>query len=319
MDLAATLRQKIAAVGDGPHLVGLRSVERHVEAAFRHLERGKRDRDDSAFFDSILRSNHAFEGSLKEAYRVLAGKDPENARPFDIESYLESNSLLHARVLSMFTGYRKEWRNPSTHDHRLSFNESEAFIATVTVCAFACLLCDQIAERLAFEATKLEAERHRAGLAPEIAKVNEPLRVRVASALLTFGTSYEPEGRYGEETARHLVGAASGFLAGLMPDCQVSSEERLLDGRPERADVVVRKGDQRVIVEFKHSHWSRSLLYELLGQLEHYMLLTKGNAAVAFVAASDVSKYELHEHEVPHGQGHITIVRPVRKRPGRPA
>lgn len=313
MDLVATLREKISALADGPHVVGLRAVGRHVEAAFRHLERGKQNRDDSAFFDCILRSNHAFEGSLKEAYRVLAEKDPEHVRPFDIESYLEGNNLLHARVLSLFTAYRKEWRNPSTHDYRLSFSESEAFVATVSVCAFACLLCDQIAERLAFEASRKQAEEARSALGTP-AEVARPLRERIASALLTFGASSEPESRFQGELESHLVGAVSGFLTGLLPDCRVESDERLVDGRPERADLLIRKGDELVIVELKRTHWSRTVLYEVLGQLEHYMLLARAKAAIAFLAAGEESKYELHEHEVPHGHGHITVVRPVKKR-----
>jgi hypothetical protein len=257
---------------------------------------------------------------LREALRRHIGSSQQKIQTtFGLsisESYFESTNILHVRVLSLFTAYRKEWRNPSTHDYRLSFNESEAFIATVSVCAFACLLCDQIAERLAFAASKLEAEQNRATHGIDLARPNEPLHTKVAKALLSFGSTYEAEGRYHGEAESHLVGAVSGFLTGLLPDCQVRSEERLLEGRPERADLTVRKDDQLVIVELKRTHWSRSVLYETLGQLEHYMLLSKAHAAVAFVAAPDPTKYELHEHEVPHGQGHITIVRPIKKRPG---
>ena len=89
MDLVDTLRTKIDVLGDGDYLPGLRAVLLHIETAFRHLSRGQATDDDTAFTDAIYRTNQAFEGSVKEAYRVLAGHDPAKKRPYEIESYLE--------------------------------------------------------------------------------------------------------------------------------------------------------------------------------------------------------------------------------------
>src|ERR1044071_6288717 len=82
MKLLDILHQRIDSLVAGHHTAGIRSVIQHVQVAIAHLERGKREGDDTAFTDAIYRTNQAFEGSLKEAYRVLASKDPgKNATP----------------------------------------------------------------------------------------------------------------------------------------------------------------------------------------------------------------------------------------------
>ena len=89
-----------------------------------------------------------------QAYRVLTGRDPLKVRPFDIENFFQEQGSLRPRVLEQFSNYRTDWRNPSTHDYRLDFDEDEALLAIVSVCAFAIVLIDQIAEKLSFEAAK---------------------------------------------------------------------------------------------------------------------------------------------------------------------
>jgi hypothetical protein len=72
MDLQKILREKIDALPDGLHMKGLRSVKLHIDNAAKHFERGHRESDQSLFTDAIYRCNQAFEGSIKEAYCVLA-------------------------------------------------------------------------------------------------------------------------------------------------------------------------------------------------------------------------------------------------------
>src|SRR5437867_10656757 len=132
MDLLKILKNRVATLPDGEYTPGLSAVIEHVEVATRHLKRAQRSKDDSAFTDAIYRTNQAFEGSLKEAYRVLAGKDPNKTRPYDIELYFQQNATLRQRVLDQFTTYRTEWRNTSTHDYRLDFDEDEAPLAIIS-------------------------------------------------------------------------------------------------------------------------------------------------------------------------------------------
>jgi len=122
MDLLESLRTKLNVLPEGVHPAGLWAVLIHVEAAFKHLSRGQELADESLFTDAIYRTNQAFEGSIKEAYRVLAASDPAKLRPFDIENYLDKNKVFKTRVLAQFKNYRTEWRNPSAHDYTLMFD-----------------------------------------------------------------------------------------------------------------------------------------------------------------------------------------------------
>lgn len=149
MDVIGILRTAIADLPQGEYSTGLNAIIRHLETAVRHFERNPLDDPDS-YTDSIYRTNQAYEGSLKEAYRVLADKDPARMTPNEIEKYLEENKVVRQRVLDQLQRYRQDYRNPSTHDYKLDFDESESLLAIVSVAAFAKLLVSQISEKLAF-------------------------------------------------------------------------------------------------------------------------------------------------------------------------
>ena len=88
MNLLEILCSRVDDLPEGDYTQGIKSVLQHIEVAGRHLSRGQASADDTAFTDAIYRTNQAFEGSLKEAFRVLAAKDPAGERPYDIENYL---------------------------------------------------------------------------------------------------------------------------------------------------------------------------------------------------------------------------------------
>ena len=153
MNIVALLEDSARQLPVGDYSTGLNAIVRHVKTAIRHLERD-REHDPDSCTDVIYRTNQAYEGSLKEAYRVLAGKDPSGLSPFQIEGYLENNAVVRPRVLTQLTRYRQDYRNPSTHDYKLDFDEDEALLAIVSVCAFARLLFNQIASKLASQAAQ---------------------------------------------------------------------------------------------------------------------------------------------------------------------
>ncbi len=151
------LEDAVGRLPAGDYSTGLNAIARHVKAAIRHLERDKAHDPDTCT-DAIYRMNQAYEGSLKEAYRVLADKDPAGKTPSQIENYLETHNVVRPRVLTQLTRYRQDYRNPSTHDYKLDFDEDEALLAIVSVCAFATLLTNQIASRLAANAAQARVE-----------------------------------------------------------------------------------------------------------------------------------------------------------------
>src|SRR5207253_11231210 len=114
--------------------------------------------DEHRYTDVIYRTNHAFEGILKEAYITLADKPADKLTPFEIEEYLLKSNALRGRVVDLLTNYRQNWRNPSTHDYQLFFSKQESFLAIVTVSAFASILLDQMLERIAYKAKFAELD-----------------------------------------------------------------------------------------------------------------------------------------------------------------
>jgi len=112
MDILETVVRKIDILNakDKPHLeipAGVKAVLTHIEFAENYLRRAKDENDSHLFTDVIYRTNHAFEGILKEAYIILANKDAENTSTDKTEKYLTSNNIFKARVMELFKNYRQ--------------------------------------------------------------------------------------------------------------------------------------------------------------------------------------------------------------------
>ena len=166
MDILESIVFKINSLTrkDKPHPEipsGVKAVLTHIEVAEKYFQRAKQENDPHLFTDVIYRTNHAFEGILKEAYIILADKVAENTSTYEIENYLTANNIFKERVMELFKNYRQNWRNPSTHDHQLFFTEQEAFLAIVTVSAFVSILVDQIIQKISFTFSKQRVESSR--------------------------------------------------------------------------------------------------------------------------------------------------------------
>ena len=161
MDILKTILENINSLEreNSPHgeiTQGIKAVLSHIEIAESHFQRAKKENSGNLFTDVIYRTNHAFEGALKEIYIILTEKDTKNVTTYDIEEYLTKNAIFKERVMELFSNYRTNWRNPSTHDHKLFFTEQEAFLAIVSVSAFVSILTDQIIQKLSY---KFERQR----------------------------------------------------------------------------------------------------------------------------------------------------------------
>ena len=77
MDTVKVIKQKIEILAS---IIlddtGISSVLRHVKVAESHFSNAQAKQDKDLFTDVVYRSNHAFEGILKEAYAVLAKQNP---------------------------------------------------------------------------------------------------------------------------------------------------------------------------------------------------------------------------------------------------
>lgn len=313
MDLVDTLRKKIDVLEDGDYVPGLKAVLLHIETAFRHLSRGQDSNDDTAFTDAIYRTNQAFEGSIKEAYRVLAAQDPAKKRPFDIENYLEKKNTFRSRVLSQLTTYRTEWRNPSTHDYKLDFDESEAFLAIVSVSAFACLLLDQIAERLSFNKSQAEAEAQKTRLAANLAETqNADLLVRSTELLAQFCLQQLPQtASTAKQSESQVIGALHGFLSSAAPELKVQTEARLDAGKSYRADLLLTRGDEKVVVEIKRRMMNLGL-ENAVAQVENYLVIGGVRSGVLLFLPEQPSEMSRQERQVAGGEARLIIMTPGR-------
>lgn len=302
MDLVATLRAKIDTLPPGDFLVGLRSVLVHIETSYKHLTRGQAQDDEQAFTDAIYRTNQAFEGSIKEAYRVLAVKNPEKKSPFEIETYLSENNVFKPRVLSQFTTYRTQWRNPSTHDYTLSFDESEAFLAITSVSAFACVLIDQIAERVAFVQSSKEAKSHKADQRLPDDDEPAPLDMILVAYLALFN---KVAVNLPIHTDSQLYGAAQGLISSMAPVFKMERELALAPDRPEKADLLVTFKDEKVLVTMKRSN-TRGAVREGLFQLEHAMGLARIKHSILFLF-HPTGKLNIYERSFEDGVVHLLV------------
>ena len=317
MDLLRILRSKIDVLEEGDYIPGLRAVLLHIETASRHLLRGQEQEDETAFTDAIYRTNQAFEGSLKEAYRVLAEQDPERKRPFDIENFFEQNSIFRQRVLAQFTNYRTEWRNPSAHDYKLDFDESEAFLAIVSVAAFACLVLDQVTGKLSYLQAKTEADTKQVEIQERLASVEDSdLLNRTAQILREFShqqSSFNTD--RSKRTEVQVIGQLAGFFASAAPDLEVLSEYKIPSEASAIADFIISDKSSHVVIELKRARPGRQLIDAGVAQVERYMFLSHIKAAILFLFSEFGGELDIQERNVSNIDGKILILKPDKLRP----
>ncbi|MBT0622536.1 hypothetical protein KIH32_01350 [Pseudomonas fluorescens] len=310
MDIIATLRKKILTLDDGEHIAGLRAALLHIETAFRHLRRGQRENDKSAFTDTVYRTNQAFEGAIKEAYRVHLRKDPSKTTPYDIETYFSRSGTFRERVLLQFKSYRTEWRNPSAHDYRLDFNESEAFLAIVSVTALSCLLVDEINQRVAFDKEKAAVK--------EIAeKVNSTLNLQSNGLLSqiteTLKLYFVSRSNDAFSNEAQWLGSICGFLSEVIPNIEIQTED-MLDSRKHNVkfDILATIEAEQVGILIKNK--INVLTYNtLLDQVENMMLAANIKDSVIFFLPTLSTYQQVFESEgvILNGQGRLKTIAPI--------
>jgi hypothetical protein len=312
LDLLDLIRSSIAKLPDGPYLNGLRSVLHHIDTAYKHFARGQLSNDESAFTDAIYRTNQAFEGSIKEAYRVLTKKDPSKFRPFEIEKYLEDKKVFKDRILSQFTNYRTQWRNPSTHDYNLIFDEDEAFLAIISVSAFTKLLIDQIAEQLAFSATKIELENISPTKKADDLQADRALIDEVVNLFSEFVQFYAGhKSAVPIESEAQLMGALAGFLSTVAPKLASSTGRIIRKEKPYYVDMIIERDGEQVIVELKRGKHD-GLIQQGLDQLLTYVTAAEASNGLLFLYSSDAADYVTESYDDPSQAAKIRIFRPKR-------
>lgn len=262
---------------------GIDAVIRHIEAAERYLLRGRAEHEDDFYNDVIYRTNQAFEGALKEAFAVLTEKSAEKKSAYAIEQHLLDQNVLAPRVLELFTNYRQNWRNPSTHDHTLFFGEQEALLAIVSVSAFVNILLDQMIESAAARAEKEALEQAHRDIAEALGQFQDLELIEKVTAVLRFFASDISQESLSTWSEAEFIGRVTAYLQNADPGVEVLREYTAAGGTTLRPDLLLQKGDEKVIVEMKRSrNPTPAMINSGKGQLLDYLAVGRVEAGIIF-------------------------------------
>jgi hypothetical protein len=292
MDILKEIEQQINSIKKVDNSNYLDSIYTHIDRAEFYYKQGKTD--NNYFNDVIYRSNQAYEGALKESYKVLADKIQEEVlrkSPNEIEKYFETHSVFRDRVLQLFKNYRQEWRNKSTHDYKLFFDESEAFIALTSVTSFVHLLLKQIQEKIAFneQQKKLETEKDSINKLKSIAsaKHKTPLE-RLTDVILEFSRENGPKIFIDSADIREvqIMGLFHAYLASLDGNIHIQREPKIHAGGIDlRPDFLIKVDNEPIILEFKRMKvTSGSFLQATVNQVLTYMVATNTFKGIIYYA-----------------------------------
>ena len=253
MDLLEEFQSRAEALSSEGVYEGIQAAITHIQAAERYLFRAREENDEDLLNDVIYRTNQAFEGMLKEAYAVLTGRDSPRVTPHTVEQHLLEENVFTPRVMELFTNYRQEWRNPSTHNHRLVFRDQEALLAIVSVTAFATILLDQIIQAVNLKREKDEIEGKEQEIKSKIFSYNTlPFQDQLLSLLESFSNQLQhSEEPLITDLEAEVSGRLSGFISSIDPDIRILHQHPIPGSYDLLPDLLLVKNDEEVPVELK--------------------------------------------------------------------
>lgn len=254
MDILKVIKDKIKNVQPDDRPKGITAIISHIEIAEKYYEKGSSEKDENYFTDVVYRTNHAFEGILKEAYEVLGEKDASKTSPYEIENYLIQHSEFNDRVMHLFSNYRTNWRNPSTHDYQLFFSPQEAFLAIVTVTSFVNILVDQIVEKLSYisNLNKVSDYVKKKNLNPDYEK---SFLDNCVNAFVHFSEYYQKNFvKLNELPAAEFMGLITGFLSSFDENWSIKTNQHIqVNDFRLYFDIFIQNGDDKMIVKVKRN------------------------------------------------------------------
>lgn len=263
MDILKLIEEQIKIIKAHDHSAYLDQIFSHLTRAEFYYKQGAND--EQYFNDVIYRSNQAYEGALREAYKVLAKKHDDElskAALIKIETHFKENKIFRERVLRLFENYRQEWRNKSTHDYKLIFREDEAFMALTNVSSFVHLLLKEIQEKIAFQsAIKLQELRNRAQeLQRKFKDIDTPLIDKVVKVLFEFSEGLPNALRKLGVDEIETRGILHAFLTKVSDNISIELEPAyFLSGRMLIPDFLIESNGEKVILEVKRNYQPQNI------------------------------------------------------------
>ena len=221
IDILKELNERLQQLDGQPMFDGIKAATRHIEVAEKHYNRAIQEHDEEAFNDVIYRTNQAFEGMLKEAYEITTGKTGKGVTPNKIEKYFIDNQEYKGRIMQLLTNYRQDWRNPSTHDHSLIFNDDEAILAISSVTAFAFILLGGILEKVNFARGQRAATESTVPVRAEGSTDSKVVNAISSYYIEVFKREFPDASRPREQ---EIVGSLGGYLTSLFSDLRITRD-----------------------------------------------------------------------------------------------
>ncbi len=308
MDLTKAINNQANRIIQMDDSIPVESIVTHLERAEFLYNLGLENNDENFFTDVIYRTNQVFEGSLRIAYMVLNDKTESQAskkRTVDIEDYFTNESILKERVLEQFTNYRKEWRNPSTHDFKLIFNESESVLAISNVSAFTYVLFNQVIQKLSFNIELAKVSKFKKSIAKLKSGSDSDLEY-IGNLLIKFNNEHKE--LLNKEFVREyeIIGALTAFLT-MEDEFHVQTELLLKVGtRRAHIDLLIEYKAIKYVIELKRPgmRWRR----EHEAQVHNYISLLKIKDGILFIPNGKRDVELKYTQPSIFGDGDVTLI-----------
>lgn len=276
------------------------STSTFLDLIFNHLIRAeiyysKGKSDDHFYNDVIYRTNQAFEGALKEAFKVLGNKKDEEISRIttnEIEKYLKNANIFKERVLKLFENYRQEWRNKSTHDYKLILDENEAFLALINVSSFVHLLLRQIQEKLSYE-IELKKENTEETISETHKIINRKDYKLVDKVLKLLALFIKEQDNLENLPEFEINGKLNAFFEKADERFTIHREFKYDIGNISiRPDFVIEYDNEKIILEIKRKQ-REGKFKDDMDQLTSYLTVTGLKNGILFFAASKIENGQL--------------------------
>lgn len=317
MDTLSILKEKIDMLASSEYFEALNLIVIHISRAEKYFEDGRKSADDQYFNDVIYRSNQAFEGILREAYRILAGKSPDKLRTVDIEAYFAENEVFNERVKNLFTNYRTDWRNASTHNYKLFFTEEEGILAFNSVTSFIYVLLNQITEKIGYLKGKselLNKEVNSIGVGNSVS-----LYESIANSLMKFSSlsSIKPEiesiDNFNMIDNEYLIlGGLQAYLESMDDNIKIHREYSFKsDNKRYIADMFLENKDEKLFIELKRGN-SKRTVEAGSEHLINYLINSSVNNGILYIYGDGEYKKDTISLERNNRRLRITRIFPIK-------
>ena len=177
------------------------------------------------------------------------------------------------------------------------------------MCAFTNVLLDQIIEKLAHDRSKLESKKERMRIAKALKAKGTDLASFAANLISEFISQYKPAHEEPRMREAEFLGSLSGFIESIAPKLNVQIEVLLGTDRHYRGDLLLSRGNEKLLVELKGTSFSRQLVRSGHEQLDRYFSISGIDQGVLVIANPPYATPTIIDATTPRGR-RVLVVAP---------